>query len=107
MSSLFYIPAEYAYVFFGATSIPVLCPFVNQIILVLFCLLLNCRRSLYILNIKLFIRDRFCRYFLPFHGLPFHFFNGFLFWAEAFYLMKFHMSIFAFVVCFHLILKKA
>ena len=42
-------------------------------LIALFVLLLSsCTGSLYILNINL-TRYRMCKYFLPFHGLPFHF----------------------------------
>ena len=38
-----------------------------------------------------------CKYFFPFCRLPFSFASGFLYSAEAFYIEKFHLLIFAFL----------
>ena len=87
-------------VFFGKMSIQVLCLFLNQIglfllLLLLLLFLLSCVNSLYILDINPL--SDICKYFLPFHKLPFHFVDGFLCCAKNFSLMLSLLYIFAFV----------
>ena len=76
----FPVPAGHLYVFFGNIFIQIFCPF----LIIFFCC---CRIIwiLYILWIYLFLTSyMICKYFLPFHRLPFHFVDGFLCCAEAF-----------------------
>ena len=39
-----------------------------------------------------------CKYFPPFSRLPFHFLDGFVFYAEVFGLIQAHLFIFALIV---------
>ena len=71
----FHVPVDLLYIFFGETSIQVLCKFLSWVIWVFFCL--SYMSSLYFWVIKLFIRYMVCKYFVTSYRFYFHFVNGF------------------------------
>ena len=68
------------------------------IVFVLFCFATELDEYLYIVILTL-IRLVACRYFLPFHRLPFHFVNGFFCEAEAFQFDVVPFNYFCIAVC--------
>jgi len=70
------------YVFFGKIPIQILCPILNQMLLLL--LLLSCMSSLYILDINPFTDISFASIFSHSVAFFFHFAGGFLHCAKVF-----------------------
>ena len=62
--------------------------------------ILSCMSYLYILDINPLFGHIICKYFLPFHRLPFIFVDGFLCCAKALSLIRSHLFLLLFFFCF-------
>ena len=81
--NIFHIPVGHLYAFLWEVSIHIFCPSFNWVI---WFFATELFMFLIYLGVLTLIRNMGCKYFILFHGLPFHSVDCFLCWAETFWL---------------------